>query len=225
MAEESIPPLSPEERKARKSAAQKKWRAAHAEQVRATNQAWKAAHPEQCKAHARKSRQKHRAKATVRSRDWYQRNLDRARESGRCKAAKQYAANPARRQANSLRWKQKHAAEVLQYAKDYAAAHPEVGRATSRRRRARKKAAPICDFTAAQWRALCKAVDYRCAYCGQKFLLRELTQDHITPLSKGGNHTLGNIIPACASCNSRKKTGEAPKPVQPFLLLDDSAAD
>ncbi len=26
-----------------------------------------------------------------------------------------------------------------------------------------------------------------------------LTQDHITPLSEGGNHTLSNIVPACLS--------------------------
>jgi 5-methylcytosine-specific restriction endonuclease McrA len=225
MAEESIPDLSPEERQAKKRAYMRAWRAANAAQVRAYNKAWNAAHPEQVKAHARKTRQKNRLKANARSRSWYRRNLERARASARRKAARRYATNPETSQAASRLWKHVHNAEVLQYAKDYAAEHPEVARATSRRRRARKKAAPVCDFTAAQWRALCKAVGYRCAYCGKRFPFKQLTQDHITPLSKGGSHTLSNIIPACASCNSSKKTGAVPKPVQPFLLLDDSAAD
>ena len=30
------------------------------------------------------------------------------------------------------------------------------------------------------------AYGYRCVYCGHK--LQRLTQDHITPISKGGNH-------------------------------------
>jgi 5-methylcytosine-specific restriction endonuclease McrA len=28
--------------------------------------------------------------------------------------------------------------------------------------------------------------------------------DHIVPLSKGGNHSIGNLAPCCVSCNSKK---------------------
>lgn len=95
------------------------------------------------------------------------------------------------------------------------------------RRRARKANAPRNDFTAPQWRALCKASGYRCAYCGTKFPYKELTPDHITPLSRGGSHTLANILPACLDCNMRKHANDVPTPVQPFLLLppEDAAAD
>lgn len=41
-----------------------------------------------------------------------------------------------------------------------------------------------------------------CAYCGTTE--KELTMDHVVPLSAGGDHTLGNIVPACLSCNVRK---------------------
>ena len=40
----------------------------------------------------------------------------------------------------------------------------------------------------------------KCVYCG-----REATGfDHLYPVSKGGEHTIGNLAPACGSCNSRK---------------------
>lgn len=57
------------------------------------------------------------------------------------------------------------------------------------------------DLTAAQWLAIKTAYRNRCAYCGMK---KSLTQDHIIPVSKGGDHTASNIIPACRSCNSSK---------------------
>ena len=28
--------------------------------------------------------------------------------------------------------------------------------------------------------------------------------DHIVPLSKGGNHSIGNLAPCCINCNSKK---------------------
>ncbi|WLF70486.1 HNH endonuclease [Clostridium septicum] len=43
-----------------------------------------------------------------------------------------------------------------------------------------------------------------CAYCGRS--LKKLTQDHLIPLSKGGNYTKNNIIPVCRNCNSKKHT-------------------
>ena len=44
-----------------------------------------------------------------------------------------------------------------------------------------------------------------CHYCGKKFLPRELTMDHLVPLSRGGRSTKGNVVPACKQCNTGKK--------------------
>jgi 5-methylcytosine-specific restriction endonuclease McrA len=30
--------------------------------------------------------------------------------------------------------------------------------------------------------------------------------DHIIPLSRGGNHSIGNLAPCCINCNSKKRT-------------------
>lgn len=46
--------------------------------------------------------------------------------------------------------------------------------------------------------------DNRCAYCHAP--LKQDGQDHIVPLSVGGDHTLDNVVPACRSCNARKNS-------------------
>ncbi len=44
-----------------------------------------------------------------------------------------------------------------------------------------------------------------CYYCGQTFAKKDLTMDHIVPLSRGGKSTKGNVVVACQPCNSDKK--------------------
>ena len=87
----------------------------------------------------------------------------------------------------------------------------------NRARVAQKLAAPVNDFTAEQWLTMQEAANHRCAYCGIR-AEGELTEDHITPLSQGGSHTLWNIVPACRTCNPRKGTRGVLSPVQPLLL-------
>ena len=49
-----------------------------------------------------------------------------------------------------------------------------------------------------------KEFDYHCAYCGKKN--QRLTVDQYISLSKGGNNSIANIIPACIKCNREKFT-------------------
>jgi 5-methylcytosine-specific restriction endonuclease McrA len=130
-------------------------------------------------------------------------------------------ASPSRRERKRITDKQRrdaHREAVNAYARTYRKAHPEVKRADSKRRKALKKGATISDFTHAQWIAMQAHYDHRCVYCGKR-AKGQLTQDHITPLSKGGNHTASNIVPACTPCNSRKQAGSVLQPIQPVLLL------
>jgi len=52
-----------------------------------------------------------------------------------------------------------------------------------------------------------------CQYCNSKFSQKELTLDHVHPISKGGKTAWENIVSACNPCNSRKgnKTNIRPK--------------
>lgn len=52
----------------------------------------------------------------------------------------------------------------------------------------------------------------RCAYCGGPVE----TWDHLVPITLGGETVPGNMVPACRSCNSRKRAKD-PLKMLPFL--------
>ena len=68
-------------------------------------------------------------------------------------------------------------------------------------KRARHKARELRE---SQWwkRRLAKGV---CHYCGRATPRKELTMDHIVPVSRGGKSTRGNVVPCCKECNTAKK--------------------
>lgn len=41
----------------------------------------------------------------------------------------------------------------------------------------------------------------RCALCGKPIDFAKMTIDHKLPLSKGGTNEMGNLQPACLTCN------------------------
>jgi 5-methylcytosine-specific restriction endonuclease McrA len=43
-----------------------------------------------------------------------------------------------------------------------------------------------------------------CLYCGGRFRNSELSRDHVTPLSLGGEDTWNNVVTACKRCNNHK---------------------
>ncbi|HEX2375991.1 MAG TPA: HNH endonuclease [Gaiellales bacterium] len=45
---------------------------------------------------------------------------------------------------------------------------------------------------------------WRCCYCGRDGGPRDLTVDHVKPLSRGGAHVWDNVVTACRRCNHRK---------------------
>ena len=43
-----------------------------------------------------------------------------------------------------------------------------------------------------------------CLYCAMRFPTRDLTRDHITPISQGGGDRWNNVATACRRCNNYK---------------------
>lgn len=75
----------------------------------------------------------------------------------------------------------------------------DLDEATIRRERGKAR-----ELRASQWwkRKIAKGV---CGYCGRFTPRRELTMDHIVPIARGGCSTKGNVVPACKTCNTKKK--------------------
>jgi 5-methylcytosine-specific restriction endonuclease McrA len=72
------------------------------------------------------------------------------------------------------------------------------------RKRKKRMARVLHDLTDAQWDAL-KASWGGCAYCGAD---GSLQKDCLQAISRGGRYTLGNVVPACGSCNASKCNAE-----------------
>lgn len=58
-----------------------------------------------------------------------------------------------------------------------------------------------------------------CAFCGQKYRDRDLSRDHVQPVSKKGADIWTNVVTACRVCNNRKadRTPEAAKMLLRYL--------
>jgi 5-methylcytosine-specific restriction endonuclease McrA len=79
-------------------------------------------------------------------------------------------------------------------------------RSKSRHRKAQQRGSTALMLSPDQlWRRWVQ-FDHCCAYCGTN---GDLHMEHVIPISKGGEHHLGNIVPACQRCNYSKHTSEA----------------
>lgn len=130
------------------------------------------------------------------------------KEFDRLRAGKKYCSETCKKMAGNLRNGPSHAERYqrerdrrLAYAVDYSKAHPEVGQAAKRRRRAAVEVNGLYRFTGDDWKRCLNRFGGECVYCGAK---ERLSMDHVVPVTRGGSHGVGNIVPACVSCNASK---------------------
>ena len=95
--------------------------------------------------------------------------------------------------------------DLMKMRKDWQKKYPELIRMyqqKSRHNRTAKAKGLAATLTTHNWDWLCKQTGHRCIYCGEK--PNALDQEHVIPVSRGGEYTIQNIRPACRSCNSKK---------------------
>lgn len=63
------------------------------------------------------------------------------------------------------------------------------------------------DYTTDEWKRVLDLFNNSCAYCGSQWD----HVDHIIPLSDFGTNAIGNVIPACFSCNNSKSSNSVVK--------------
>lgn len=71
--------------------------------------------------------------------------------------------------------------------------------ANTRRRNARRKANGIYKISKKELQRLSQTP---CFYCGST---QQLTIDHVVAIARGGTDSIGNLVSACKSCNSKKR--------------------
>lgn len=174
----------------------------------ASGRRWRAEHSDHVRQRDKAAYQRHRQSKRDAAKAWYEAHAEQMRQWQR-----EYRdSNKDAVLATQHDYYQRHAEESRSAAKARRLAHPTEHSEYAKRKRARRKGAQVCDFTRSQWEAMKAAFGHRCVYCGNR--PPRLTQDHLIPLSKGGDHTRSNIVPACGPCNSRKHVGPPP----PFVV-------
>ena len=80
----------------------------------------------------------------------------------------------------------------------HAEAHPLAGVAGQQRHRAKRAGVEVLEVSEEDLRRIYSSP---CLYCGA---VGGITADHVVPISRGGRHSVGNLVPACQTCNKRK---------------------
>lgn len=59
--------------------------------------------------------------------------------------------------------------------------------------------------------------DHSCQYCYKWYPAKELTLDHVIPVSKGGPKSWLNVVTACRACNQKKRNRTPEQAEMPLL--------
>jgi len=115
-----------------------------------------------------------------------------------------------------LEWAKRFPDKVNLKAREWRIANPNKSRETQARFRASHKDKVLAwnnnrrarllnaegNIFPNEWELQIELYDHRCVYCGKQH--ERLSMDHVVPISRGGKHVIGNVVPACRSCNSKK---------------------
>ena len=135
-------------------------------------------------------------------REYIKRTAERHRQHSKEAMRRWRASNPEARLARDRAYKSRHKEQVNAGHRRHQVKYPEQRRVIWQRRRARELGA-AGNFTSAEWLDLLASYEDQCGYCGNG---GPMQADHRVPLSRGGTHSISNIIPACGPCNREKST-------------------
>lgn len=153
---------------------------------------WAREHREEQRANARKRYLADRDAAIVRNREWK-------------------AKHPEAIQIYKRRDYQRHKTAILRRNKEWEkknpAKHKLIRQGVKGRRRARIKENGWEKFSLTE---IVKRDGMRCHICEKPVAKKDLSFDHLIPISKGGGHTRANIAVAHLLCNIRRGDGRIP---------------
>lgn len=174
-------------------AAKKRYRETHREQILAYHREWRDRNREHC-------------------REWKRGQYQRLpNKVGPCTAAeleskkRWYARNKEEISARTKRYRLEHPERVAETHRRYRANHKESEMERHKRnkaiRRAREYGASIGKVS---WKNIIERDGMTCHLCHREVGKRDLSFDHVIPLSRGGSHTEDNLRIAHRICNIKK---------------------
>lgn len=102
-------------------------------------------------------------------------------------------------------WYKKHREKYREWGEKFRRDNPEYmkekGKEYFHNRRSRLNGLPD-GFSKDDWKNTLDTFGGLCGYCGRE--VERLARDHFIPVLLNGGYILGNIVPACRSCNSSK---------------------
>lgn len=185
----------------------RRYRQANRDAVNRRKREWAAANPQKKAAMDATYRQKNKDKIRANFLIWAEKNKERLKEKNReyrlanADAKKEkdrlYAkAHPEVNAAASRRYRKNNPEKVKEIQKKYQSKNPEIRVNIRAKRRARINSGKYL-VTNREIKLLRKM---QCLYCG----LPGGQIDHVIPIARGGEHRIGNLAPACRSCNAQK---------------------
>lgn len=182
------------------------------EKCQAATKRWWNDHPDKLKAKWRRSSQKNKVKRAVRHKAWRLENLESARAKNRDWQKK----NWKHRQKYVSEYYQEHKEKLQKRTRDWFRQNRGRHMANVLRRCGRLKAQSVNPKAIdAYCRHIRARPTIRCYYCSKIVSTKSIHFDHITPLSKGGPHSIENICVSCAKCNLSKHA----TPIQDWYKL------
>lgn len=176
---------------------QKAYREANREDIIAKQRAWWADNKEEQNQRQRKYYRNNKPKVRAGIKRWEDANPEKVREIARATYHRHRDKQVARHKAKYQRDKEKLRPTRKAWKKN----NPEKLKAGWQAYRARKMNAENT-LTSLQWEDRIAEFNNHCAYCLLPLAKAEI--EHMNPLSRGGGHTLENVVPACRSCNAKK---------------------
>jgi 5-methylcytosine-specific restriction endonuclease McrA len=122
------------------------------------------------------------------------------KEYRREKARGAYAKNPEKQLIASQKWREKNKEKYAAYVHFWYKNNPDAIKRSRMRRSARERNAGIFLITTKE---IIKLKQQPCFYCNSK---NKIEIDHRVPVSRGGAHSIGNLVAACILCNRSKNS-------------------
>ena len=108
------------------------------------------------------------------------------------------AENRQRVNELAVEWRKNNLEKRRQYEREYREANPERVKEIVNKRRTKRLNNGIYEVLKKE---IIRLYNSPCIYCGS---IDSIEADHVIPISRGGTHSIGNLVPACQKCNRSK---------------------